>query len=316
MFRKKCQWVLFSLICVSLVSGCSLPFAGSPSPTPFVFPTANATETALAMPTATEAPTQTPWIITATPLPATDTPTATPVTPTATSTEAPTAAPAATAVPGGAHLGPQTEALYVGNEPSLDGGWGDWDATEYSANSIVWGASNWTGADDLSASYKVEWDEDYLYICAKVTDDIYVQTQTGNDLYKGDSIEVLFDSNYNGDYYTNFLNSDDYQIGVSAGKSGIGDGMEAYLWFPSNRATSTSSVLYGAKAWDKGYRIAAAIPWSILRVTPSAGQHYGFVFSVSDDDSNIGGKQQTLTSSDPYRNILNPMSWGDLVLVK
>jgi hypothetical protein len=315
MFHKNIRWVLFSLICVSMVSGCSLPFAASPSPTPFVFPTPNATETALAMPTATVAPTQTPWIITATPLPATETPTATPVTPTPTSTVTSTSV-AATAVPQGYHSGPQTEALYVGDTPSLDGGWGDWDASEYSANSVVWGASNWKGADDASASYKVEWDEDYLYISAKVTDDVYTQTQTGDNIYKGDSIEVLLDANYNSDYYTNYLNSDDYQIGVSAGHSGIGDGMEGYLWFPSGRATSTSSVLYGAKSWESGYRIAAAIPWKIFGVTPSKGQHYGFVFSVSDDDSASGGKQQTMISSDPYRNILNPMTWGDLVLVK
>lgn len=316
MFQKRWYPVLISLICAGVISSCTLPYGGSPAPTAYVFPTPNATETALALPTATQAPTQTPWIITATPLPATETPTATPVTPTATSTETPTAAANTTAVPGGAHLGPQTEALYVGSQPSLDGGWGDWAAAEYPANSIVWGGSNWVGPDDLSASYKVEWDEDYLYISAKVTDDIYVQTQTGYNFYKGDSIEVLLDANLSGDYYTNFLNSDDYQIGVSVGKSGIGDGMEGYLWFPSNRATSTSSVLYGAKAWEKGYRIAAAIPWSIFHVTPTAGQQYGFVFSVSDDDSSSGGKQQSMASSDPYRNILNPMTWGELTLIK
>lgn len=315
MALHKVRWIIMTLVIGSLVSGCSLPFSAASSPTPFVFPTPNVTMTALFSPTETEVPSATPWIITATPLPVTITPTFTEVPPTATATATNTAIPP-TALPPVIHSGPQTQALYTGKTPSLDGGWGDWNATENSANSVVFGAGNWKNASDLSSSYKVEWDEDYLYIAAKVADDVIVQTQKGVNLYKGDSIELLFDAAVQSDYYANYLTSDDYQIGVSVGRGGIGNDMEGYLWFPSDRATSTKSVLFGAKSWAEGYRIAAAIPWKIFGVTPAVGRHYGFVFSVSDDDSSSGGKQQSMVSSDPYRNLLNPMTWGDLVLVK
>jgi hypothetical protein len=47
---------------------------------------------------------------------------------------------------------------------------------------VVYGNNNWTDEDDLSASYRIGWNEDYLFIAVKVKDDHYVQNASGQDL--------------------------------------------------------------------------------------------------------------------------------------
>ena len=197
-----------------------------------------------------------------------------------------------------------------------DGGWGDWVATEYSANYVVWGDENWKNSDDLSSSIMVEWDEDYLYVAWKVFDDKYVQISTGDEIYLGDSVEVLLDTFVQADYWYQYIDWDDFQIGVSPGKTAIGNKTQAYIWYPSNKTGSTTKVIIGTKAIGDGYRVTIGIPWKTLGVTPYVGAHYGFAASVSDDDSKHGGEQQSMVSSSPYRILTDPTTWGDLVLVK
>ncbi|MDR3578215.1 MAG: sugar-binding protein [Anaerolineaceae bacterium] len=203
---------------------------------------------------------------------------------------------------------------YMYNKPTLDGNWDDFPSQIYSANTIVYGASNWTGPDDLSSSFKLAWDNTYLYVAAKVRDDKYVQNATGSDIYKGDSIEVLLDTNFYGDFYTQQLNSDDYQLGVSPGNPNTDGKKEAFLWFPRDIAGSRSQVKIGSDMWQNGYRVEAAIPWSLFGVTPYAGEHFGFVFSTSDNDNESNAQQDSMASSDPGRHLTNPTTWQELVL--
>jgi hypothetical protein len=200
--------------------------------------------------------------------------------------------------------------------PQLDGGWGDWVAQQYPANYVVWGADNWKNSADLSSTIMVEWDEDYLYIAWKIFDDKYVQTSTGDNIYLGDSVEVLMDTLVQADYWNQYLGWDDFQIGVSPGKNSVGNDPQAYIWFPTSKTGSTTKVLIGTKTFDGGYRVTIGIPWKTLGVKPYNGAHYGFAASVSDDDSKHGGEQQSMVSSSPHRILSDPTTWGDLVLVK
>jgi hypothetical protein len=204
----------------------------------------------------------------------------------------------------------------VKNQPELDGGWGDWSADQYSADWVVYGYSNWKSEDDLSASYMVEWDEDYLYVAWKVYDDKYVQKETGANLYQGDSVEVLLDTWVQADYWNNWLNTDDYQVGISPGKTTLGNSPEAYLWFPSGETGKIKKAIIGVKSMTGGYRVTVGIPWTVFGIDPYNGLHLGFAASVSDDDSKTGSNQQTMVSSTKYRILGDPTTWGDLVLVK
>ncbi len=309
---RQLKTIFVLLLAGTLVMACNLPFMATP--TPFVFPTVDQTMTALFQPTATEAPTSTPETV----IIETVAPTAT-TEPTAEPTDMPTmtASPIPpTPIPPTHRSGPQTEALYVKHQPQMDGGWGDWDADEYSANSVVYGWDDWKDSDDLSSSYKVEWDEDYLYIAWKVTDDKYVQESKHADLYLGDSVEVLIDTDVQYDYWQRWLDWDDYQIGFSPGRNEVGENMEAYLWFPTNKTGTLSKAIYGVKELSNGYRVTLGIPWKTLGVKPYTGMRLGFAASVSDDDSKKGGEQQSMVSSTSKRILTDPTTWGDLILVK
>jgi hypothetical protein len=309
--RKLLLLIILGILGITVA--CNLPVFTTPEP--FVFPTPDMTMTALF------APTLVPPTDTAVPATATPNPTETPL-PTATATNPPpSATPTNTAIPPTAippshRSSPRIEAQYVKHRPTLDGGWGDWVATEYSADYIVWGDENWKNSDDLSSSIMVEWDEDYLYVAWKVIDDKYVQISTGDEIYLGDSVEVLLDTFVQADYWYQYIDWDDFQIGVSPGKTTVGNKPQSYIWYPNNKTGSTTKVIIGTKAIGDGYRVTIGIPWKTLDVTPFTGAHYGFAASVSDDDSKHGGEQQSMVSSSPYRILTDPTTWGDLVLVK
>src|SRR5271157_2192152 len=203
---------------------------------------------------------------------------------------------------------------YLYSRPALDGSWNGFTSPVFSANTLVYRLSTWTGPDDLSSSFRLGWDNQYLYVAAKVRDDKYVQNSTGSDIYKGDSIEILLDSDLYSDFYSQQLNYDDYQLGISPGNPDTNGKKEAFLWFPRDIAGSRSQVKIGSDMWQNGYRVDAAIPWNVFNVTPYPGEHFGFVFSTSNDDNPSNAEQDSMVSSDPGRHLTNPTTWQELVL--
>jgi hypothetical protein len=198
--------------------------------------------------------------------------------------------------------------------PTIDGDWSEWPNAEIPSGYVVFGGGNWINANDLNSSFKVAYDANNLYIAAKVVDDVYAENATGYKIYLGDSLEILLDTNLTGDYYSRGLSSDDYQLGISAGKGSISGPKEAYLYYPANIRGPRTSVVIASQSLSDGYRVEAAIPWSIFGVTPSSGKHYGFAFSVSDNDNPSQNLQESMVSSASGRRFLNPTTWGDLVL--
>ncbi len=213
-----------------------------------------------------------------------------------------------------ARSGTLIQAGYLDTPPVLDGSWGEWDNTAYPATSIVYGYSNWTGPDDLEGSFRVGWDEDYLYLAVKVKDDVYVQNAKSADLYLGDSLELLLDTNLYGDFYTDQLSYDDFQLGISPGRPDVAGTREAYLWFPSELESSQSGVKIGSTRADGVTRVEAAIPWYLFSVDPYSGMQFGFALSTSDNDNAGENQQQTMSSSAANRHLLDPTTWGEMVL--
>jgi hypothetical protein len=322
--KKKTYLIAILSILLLISLACNLP--GRQQPGAEFPPTPNATMTELfalatvltQAPTDIAANTNTPAVEnTATEPPKSILPsnTATPVSPTNTPVPLPTHTPKLTNTP----TTPQRSgtfiyAEYLNHAPDMDGDWGEWSTTQYGANTVVWGVANWANGDDLEASYRVGWDEDYLYLAVKVRDDKYVQKAEGADIYKGDSIELLLDANLYGDFSSTVLSPDDYQLGISPGYKTIGLDPEAYLWFPTERTGSKGSVIIGAIQEGDVYRVEFAVPWSLLGTTPYEGQHFGFALSVSDNDDSSANVQQSMVSNAPRRSLLNPTTWRELVL--
>lgn len=209
-------------------------------------------------------------------------------------------------------------ANYLAEAPTIDGDWGEWKTLtkEYPANFVTYGSGSWTGEEDLSSSFHVGWDEDYLYVGMKVHDDVYVQNASGENIYLGDSLEILLDTKLQDDFYYGQLSADDFQLGINPGRPMPGDTREAYLWFPNSIVGKRSGVNIGARLESGVYRVEAAIPWSVFETTPADGKRFGFMVSVSDNDNGDQNVQQTMVSSSSGRRLVDPTTWGELRLVK
>jgi hypothetical protein len=205
-------------------------------------------------------------------------------------------------------------ASFLSSPPTIDGDWSDWGTIQYPAGFVVFGLGSWTDQSDLEGAFRIGWDATNLYIAVKVNDDIYVQNATDQDIWKGDSVEILLDVDLYNDFYSTSLGADDYQLGISPGKPDTNGTKEAFLWFPSSISGSRSQVTVAAIGGSGTYRVEASIPWSVFGVTPYAGRHFGFALSISDNDNISQNGQDSMASCISTRKLTNPTTWGELVL--
>lgn len=295
-------------VLVGAMLACTLP--GTSSPTPFVIPTADVTLTAMFSETVAPIPTEPPPRTLGPAASATPTvilgASPAPLTPAASGTTTPISQDTR---PNGSPV----EAAFMDSPPTLDGDLSDWSSPTFTANQIVFGASNWSGASDASGVYYIGWTNEALYVAIKVTDDAFVQVSSGSRMYKGDEVELQLDTNLKGDFFSNVLSSDDYQIGLSPGNfSNLGK--EVWRWYPRGTQGPLSAITLYASSKPDGYDVEAKIPWSVFGVTPSAGSRYGFALSISDNDLKGAPVQQSMVSSVGSRTLTNPTTWGTLIL--
>lgn len=291
---------------VAALSGCTLP--GAVSPTPFVFPTPNMTHTAIFAAT----PSETPPPPTLPPVDATETVEV--GAPTATSTAEAALPTATSSTLSSRPNGTPITAAYFSSPPAIDGDLSDWTTTPYTANEIMpYADDDWSGASDLSATFYIGWDETYLYLGVRRTDDKFVQISWGRYMYRGDDVEIQLDADLAGDYYTAAMSNDDYQIGVSPGDfDSIAP--EAYRWYPRYLESWITAAEVDATKTNGGYELEARIPWSAMSVTPIAGGRYGFALSLSDNDVAGSSTFQSMVSSVSTRELADPTTWGTLIL--
>ncbi len=199
--------------------------------------------------------------------------------------------------------------------PMIDGDLGEWGPLANTADVVVYGAGQWSGATDLSATFSLGWDSDNLYLAVSVRDDVHSQQQIGERIFRGDSVEFLLDGALQADGQHDKLSGDDYQIGLSPGDlTAATVAAQAYLWFPSGQAGSLPAAQLAASATMDGYVLEAAVPWALLGVEPASGEVYGFVLSVSDNDLSGVSTQQSMVSSIAGRVLTDPTTWGQMRL--
>ena len=199
--------------------------------------------------------------------------------------------------------------------PLIDGDLGEWGALENVADAVVYGAGNWSGASDLSATFSLGWDATNLYLAVSVRDDVQSQTQNGDRIFRGDSVEFLLDVDLHADRQHEKLSGDDYQIGLSPGDlTAATVAAQAYRWFPVTETGLLPAVQLAASTTFAGYAMEASVPWTALRVAPKGGDEYGFALSVSDNDLAGVATQQSMVSSAVGRVLTDPTTWGLLRL--
>lgn len=309
--KKRPSWVwgIALLLLLAVTAGIFFIFQAGNNP-----PVVAEVETATAVPATQPAispPVDDP---SATPAPptATLTPTAT-VTPTNTATQTPPPAP--TPLP--AVAAKDVTAMRLDTPPLIDGELSDWPPGPAILSAYdVFHQADWDGSDDVEASWRLGWDNTSLYVVVTVRDDTHVQTRADEKIWQGDSIEMQFDTDLNGDYDTP-INGDDFQLNISPGDF-QNVPAASYLWRADNgryNPASTQDIAIASQPLpDGGYVIEAAIPWSRLALTPAAGMRLGLALNVSDNDQPGTAVQEMMKSNVETRTFSSPATWGTLTL--
>jgi hypothetical protein len=202
--------------------------------------------------------------------------------------------------------------------PAIDGDLSDWAGAgaPFAAPNITFQKGRqWGGPDDLSASFFFAWDDTHFYVAATVTDNLHVQfaRTRGYDLYKGDDIEIWFDTDLAGDFAVREANGDDFQLGLSPGDF-AGLAPEAVFWNPDRLDERNASVSVAAKPREPGgYTLEAAVPWQALgSFRPQEGMAIGFAASAGDNDQEGVPQQELMITTCPRLQYRQPLTFGNL----
>jgi hypothetical protein len=210
------------------------------------------------------------------------------------------------------------EAVRLASPPTIDGNLVEWGETPtYISAFRVFNAQSWNGSEDLTAVWQLAWDNANLYIGVRVTDDTHVQTQTGNQIFRGDSIDIQFDTNRTGDFGDG-LSPDDFQITFSPGDFATLPPSAFRFQGRENGdildAPGGNHVTLAAVKTTTGYTLEAAIPWGDVNLTPSEGLVIGISLNASDNDSPGTAVQEVMMSHVSTRTLTDPRGWGTLTL--
>ena len=175
--------------------------------------------------------------------------------------------------------------------------------TLQSASNVYSGKKDWHGAKDLSGNVVLGYDAANLYIAAEVTDDVIEQKYYGMDVWKGD--HVMLGLQY--PYTPRRENKNIWCIIFSPGNfQDIAP--EAVLFVPVNRDPST--IRLAARRTPNGYKLEAAVPWSVLGKAPQKNDRLRFDIILGDAD---GASQETNLSASPLSSRGKPWNAGRLM---
>lgn len=198
----------------------------------------------------------------------------------------------------------------------LDGSLGDWPAGPTIASAYqVYARAGWDGSADLQATWRVGWDASNLYVAVSVVDDVHVQTQTGNQMFRGDSLEIQIDTNPAAN--ATQANPSTFQLLLSPGNfADLPPSAFRFQGASSGRILDAPghSIAVNAARTGDGYILEAAIPWRDLGFTPDEGDRLGIALNANDNDRPGEAVQEVMMSSSPRRTLTDPQSWGTMVL--
>lgn len=208
-------------------------------------------------------------------------------------------------------------------------------------------SAKWKGPADLSATFKVQWDEQYIYIAVEVLDDVVTEphgslvkgTETGS--WDDDGVELMFDNDgcgmsryYIGDtmhhefhfvyssrrpfVFDNFWRK---EPGAPRPLFTLPDGSTEPLAYPGevmvkNEITDVFpkppyNGAYAFRRTAKGYNLEVrmSLPGATMAAINEGGHPIGFDIAINDNDAGKGPLKQQLHWSG-----MNGMFWRDCQL--
>ncbi len=217
------------------------------------------------------------------------------------------------------HGGPALvlEVTYAQTPPALDGVLADWTDVEWHIFAPdaphCLNLMNDDGADepgisksssDLSGSFAMQWDNDWIYLATRVSDNIHsVPDSTEGNWYLNDSISLFFDVPLDGDGPAYRLGDHSFSFVADPAYPHHGQwwryGNRAGRRIEQSTAAGHAQVGRGTrlavKSTDSGYELEAAIPLRVLLPDAEtfagllARQTFGFMFLATDVDKDVRG---------------------------
>ncbi|GIX08062.1 MAG: hypothetical protein KatS3mg115_2465 [Candidatus Poribacteria bacterium] len=85
-----------------------------------------------------------------------------------------------------------------GQKFTIDADLGDWsllpeDKWIQPDSFTEFGGGHWNGKEDHSVRFALLWNEEGLYVAFDVTDDDHINTQLGNQIWNGDSVQIFIE---------------------------------------------------------------------------------------------------------------------------
>jgi len=219
---------------------------------------------------------------------------------------------------------------------TVDGDLSEWDTssavTADTADKVVRDAGEWSGAEDDSFSVYVMWDENNLYLAAKVLDDTPFMYREGFPPDMADSLVIFLSTDPNADPDRSAYAANDFRLTQIIDDYDFCNGIDRDM-LVDNQGFETSGedgdiqVLTGFSCADKaiegGYTYESVIPWSnfsneqIAVLTPETGMSIGFEIGMFDLDFPCPGvatvRMQACGSEDADTN---PSLWGTLTFAE
>jgi hypothetical protein len=178
------------------------------------------------------------------------------------------------------------------------------------------------GDESVESKWWLGWDWDYLYVAVWVEDDYHHQPSTGNQIYRGDAVNINIGRETGN---TDHPGGDDFQIVLSPGD--FQSNPPAHIIFRGNGRHFEENyrdpdVEVGARKTDWGYAIEAAIPWHAFALDgpPAADDEVPvrIMLSVFDNDGETEGDTgliaQTVIKAHVDGGFQVPGEWGYLVI--
>ncbi|MEF2965349.1 alpha/beta hydrolase fold domain-containing protein [Paenibacillus sp. M1] len=198
-----------------------------------------------------------------------------------------------------------------GNPLQIDGDLRDWGGTASFPITDV-KMDDWKGAEDAGATGYLSWDTDRLYLALEVTDDTHSQSAAGNELWRGDSIQVAVgiaeeDGGTPSEYH---------EMGFALGDDGQ---MSRWRWIAPGGflAGEFLSSDFAAARRDNATVYEAAIPWSELIADRTlAGPGLKLKFSLLVNDNDGAGRKGWLEYNGGIGTAKDINAFGDIFLAE
>lgn len=199
--------------------------------------------------------------------------------------------------------------------PEIDGTidiiteWKDAVSFELKDQVQVIGKPNWSGTSDLSATGYIKWDEENLYLAVKVKDNTHRQTNTGDQIWNGDSLQFAIDPKRGS-------GAGHYEYGFALNGSEIVQWRFLAAYAKPTGAYADAECAITRNEDDQTTSYEVSIPFTELLESGaglSSRNLIGFSLLVNDDDGEGRGYIQYFAGIGADKD---EGKFGDLILIK